>query len=85
MANATQIQAKTLYINLGYIGNTAEKLQALYPGYSTEPNEYGMYLKFSNYSDLVVNCGVMVETNCWKSKKQFKKSLFDKLLYSLND
>lgn len=84
MTNSIQTQAKVLYINLGYIGNTAEKLQSLFEGYSTEPNEYGFYLKFENYSDLVVNQGVIVETNCWKKKKQFKKALFSKLLFNLD-
>lgn len=86
MANSIQTQnsTKVLYINLGYIGNTAEKLQELYSGYSTEPNENGCYLKFENYSDLVVNKGVTVETNCWKKKKQFKKDLFSKLLFNLD-
>ena len=83
MKNGADTQ-KTLFINLGYIGNTAEKLQSLYSEYSETPNANGYYLKFTNYSDLVVNQGVMVETNCWKSKKQFKKSLFDKLLFNLD-
>lgn len=76
--------SKVLYIDLGYIGNTAEKLQEMYSEFPTEPNKHGYYLKFTNYSDLVVNQGVKVETNCWKKKKQFKKDLFSTLLSNLD-
>jgi hypothetical protein len=76
--------AETIHIDLGFIGHSAEKLQAIFEGYSAEPNENGYYLKFHNYSSLVINQGVTVETNCFKSKKQFKKSLLSKLLINLD-
>ena len=80
MATATQI----IYIDLGFIGNTAEKLQNLFPNHTSEPNENGFYLKFENYSHLVVNTGVSVETNCFESEEEFKEDLFSKLLFSLD-
>jgi hypothetical protein len=76
--------AETIHIDLGFIGHSAEKLQAMFQTYSKEPNENGYYLMFENYSAAVVNQGVMVETNCFKNKKQFKKALLSKLLFSLD-
>lgn len=75
--------AKTIWINLGYIGKKAEVLRKLYEGYEETPNEHGFYLKFEDFSDLVVNEGVTVETNCFKSKKAFKKDLYNRLLMNL--
>lgn len=74
--------SKTVWIDLGYIGHKADKLKALFEGYSETPNEYGMYLKFTNHTHLVVNQGVTVETNCF-SKKQFLDTLHSKLLHNL--
>lgn len=74
---------KELNIDLFFIGHKAEKLQNLFEGYSKEPNEFGRFLKFENYSMLNVNQGVIVHTNCFKSEKQFKKLLFSKLINNL--
>jgi hypothetical protein len=71
---------KIIYFDLGYIGNIADKLQDLFKEYSKEPNEYGFFLKFENFSELVVNVGVIVATNCFSCKKDFMKRLNDKLM-----
>ena len=73
-----------LFIDLGFIENVADKLQAMFEGYSEEPNEYGRYLKFNNYSDLVINKGVTVETNCFESEEHFREQLMNKFLFSLS-
>jgi hypothetical protein len=70
-----------LIIDLGFIGHGAEKLQSLYSGYSEEPNEHGYFLSFEDHSQLVVNKGVLVHTNCWDTEEEFKHDLFTKLLF----
>lgn len=75
---------ETLYFSLGFIGHDKkEKLEALFSEYSTEPNEYGYYLKFQTYSEYVVNKGIMVETNCWDSEEDFKERLYHNMLCNL--
>ena len=69
-----------LIIDLGYIGNKANKLQKYFDGYSKEPNEYGRFLKFENYTSLVVNKGVVVFTNCFENEEHFLELLHNKLL-----
>lgn len=69
-----------LYINLGFIGHKAESLQNLFGNYSKEPNRYGRFLKFENYSELVCNQGVMCYTNCFENEEHFKEMLNAKLL-----
>lgn len=72
-----------IILDLGFIGHKADQLQALFPGYSQEPNENGFFLRFENYSALVVNEGTQVFTNCFESKKHLKKQIFSKLLFNL--
>jgi hypothetical protein len=72
-----------LIIDLGFIGHKAGKFQSLFDGYSPEPNEYGKFLKFENYSELVVNKGVQVWTNCFESEEHFNETLMTKLLFNL--
>jgi hypothetical protein len=72
-----------LTIDLGFIGNKAEKIQSLFNGYSVEPNEYGYFLRVEDYSQYVVNQGVFVHTNCFESEEQFKEALFSKLLFAI--
>lgn len=79
MTTETQTAA-TIEIDLGFIGPKARKLQMLFKGYSTEPNENGYFLAFHNYSHLVVNQGVYVLTNCFESEEQFLETLHSKLL-----
>ena len=89
-------ETTTIEINLGFIGHKAEKFQNLFSAYTTEPNEYGYFLKFENYSHLEPNTdenklyknqisfakkGVNVLTNCWDSEEDFKKDLMNKLLF----
>jgi quinol monooxygenase YgiN len=71
---------QTIKIDLGFIGNKAEKFQDLYNTYTTEPNKYGYFLRFENYTDLEPNKGVYVMTNCWESEEDFKEDLTSKLL-----
>lgn len=74
---------KELYFSLGYIGHKAEKLQKMYKNYTEEPNENGYFLKFSNYTYVSPNKGVMVHTNCFESEEHFNDDLFSKLLLDL--
>lgn len=73
----------TICINLGFIGHKANDLQSLFDGYSQEPNEYGYFLKFENYSEFVMNQGVTVWTNCFESLENFQEILMSKLLFKL--
>lgn len=72
-----------LIIGLGFIGHKAEALQSLFSEYSTEPNENGYFLKFENYSELVVNKGVVALTNAFENEEHFKDRLLSKLLFNL--
>ena len=72
---------KELYINLGFIGHRAENLQALFGEYLSEPNQYGYFLRFENYSELVCNEGVMCHTNCFANKQSFYQKFNEKLLF----
>jgi len=74
-------ETTTIEINLGFIGHKAEKFQNLFSTYTTEPNEYGYFLRFENYSDLEPNKGVYVLTNCWESEEDFKEVLMNRLLF----
>jgi len=73
----------TIEIDLGFIGNKAEKLQSFFNGYSAEPNEKGYFLSFHNYSHLSINEGVYVLTNCYESEEQFLLDLQTKLLFNI--
>jgi hypothetical protein len=77
------MKAQELIIDLGFIGHKAEKLQKLFDGYTTEPNENGYFLKFDNYSELQINQGVQVWTNCFESEEHFNERLMTKLLFNL--
>ena len=79
----TKAEQTTIEIDLGFIGNKAEKLQSFFNGYSTEPNEKGYFLSFNNYSYLAVNKGVYVLTNCYESEEQFLQVLQTKLLFNI--
>lgn len=70
-----------LSINLGFIGHKAENLQALFGEYLREPNEYGYYLRFENYSHLACNEGVFCQTNCFSNEQSFFEKLNEKLLF----
>ncbi len=70
-----------IIIDLGFIGHKADKLQKLFKGYSTDPNENGKFLKFENYTEVVVNEGVTVHTNCFDcDKNHFLELLHGKVL-----
>jgi hypothetical protein len=71
---------KEMSINLGFIGHRAESLQSLFGEYLKEPNQYGYFLRFENYSELVCNEGVYCQTNCFESEQQFNEKLNQKLL-----
>lgn len=73
-------QTMEMYFSLGYIGHCAEAFKALFSEYSEEPNQYGKFLKFENYSDLVVNQGVMCHTNCFENEEHFREIFNQKLL-----
>ena len=64
---------------IGYIGHKADQLQALFPGYTTEPNEYGKFLRFENI-DYIGNKGVICYTNCFESEEHLNERLLTKLL-----
>ena len=72
---------KELYIELGYIGHHAEIFQQLFREYSKEPNQFGNFLKFENYEELVVNQGVMCHTNCFENEEHFREILNGKLIW----
>lgn len=79
--NPNAKKPKEVFFLVGYIGHKAEKLQALFPGYSFEPNENGYFLRFED-TTAVGNEGVIAYTNCF-SKKHLKKMLFSKLLFAI--
>jgi|688.fasta_scaffold02507_9 hypothetical protein len=72
---------KELYINLGYIGQHAEIFQELFKGYSKEPNQYGYFLLFENFTHLACNEGVMCITNCFENEEHFREILNGKLIW----
>lgn len=69
-----------LCINLGFIGHRAECLQSLFGEYLREPNQYGYFIRFENYSELACNEGVFCITNCFESHMHFHEKLNAKLL-----
>lgn len=69
--------------DLGFIGHKATELQHLFSEYTIKENEYGYFLEFVNYSELVNNQGVYVLTNCFETEQDFKDRLFLKLLSKL--
>jgi hypothetical protein len=71
-------------IDLGFIGHQAETLQKLFAEYSATPNDMGYFLRFENYSELVINQGVMVHTNCFTDEEHFRDILLTRLLFNLN-
>ena len=73
---------KELYINLGFVGHNAEIFQKLFKEYSPEPNQYGRFLRFENYSELANNLGVMCHTNCFENKDHFNDILHGKLIWN---
>ena len=73
----------TQIFDLGFIGHKAFNLQTLFNEYTAEPNEYGYFLKFENYSELEMNKGVIVQTNCFEDEDHFKTILMHKLLAKL--
>ena len=72
----------TLTIELGYIGNKAEKLQAMFAGYETQPNVHGYFLRFENIN-YIGNKGVILYTNCFECEEHFNEQLQNKLLLDL--
>lgn len=70
-----------LHFDLGFIGHEAEKLQKLFHTYDEEPNNFGYFLKFENYSELANNQGVICHSNCFESEEHFNERLQLKLLY----
>lgn len=80
MTQTTKKTAKTIWIDLGYIGHKSDKLQELFSNYSHTPNKYGYYLKFENHTHCAINEGVTVETNCFKNEAQFKEKLLTYLI-----
>lgn len=76
------METKAITVDLGFIGNKADQLQALYKGYDTEPNENGYYLRFENIS-YIGNKGVILHTNCFESEEHFLEDLQTKLLFNL--
>jgi len=75
---------KEITIDLGHIGHKADKLKAMFEGYSEEPNKAGYFLRFENYTHIAVNEGVMVYTNCFGAdEKDFMEILNGKLLMNL--
>ncbi len=76
------MERKLITVDLGFIGNKADKLQQLFDGYTPEANEYGYYLRFENYS-YIGNEGVTAITNCFEDEKHFQEQLHTKLLFLL--
>ena len=76
MNTATNI----LTFDLGFIGHKATELQNLFFEYTIKENEYGYFLEFVNYSELVNNQGVYVVTNCFETEEHFKERLMLKFL-----
>jgi hypothetical protein len=72
-----------IIFSLGFIGHKAAKLQELFSEYSLEPNEYGKFLRFEDYSYLVYNQGVTVWTNCFENENEFNERLLLKLISKL--
>lgn len=72
-----------LTVDLHFIGHKAEKLQAMYKGYSPFPNEYGSFLRFENYTFVAGNNGTILYTNCFDSEAEFMENLTSKMLLDL--
>jgi hypothetical protein len=68
---------------LGYIGHKAEKIQELFPEYSPTPNEYGYFLSCENITELNVNEGVIITTNCYSTAEEVEAMLYSRLLFKL--
>jgi len=64
-------------IELGYIN--ADKVKELLNTYTENENEYGYFLQVQGNK----NVGVIIYTNCFKSKKAFKKYFYNLLLVNL--
>ena len=75
--------SKTMLFSLGYIGHKAIDLQCLFSEYTPQANENGYFLYFEDFSELKVNQGVTVHTNCFNNKKYFKDLLLTRLLFNL--
>lgn len=73
---------EAIWFSLGFIGHAAAELQELFGEFSPEPNDYGYFLKFENYTELVVNNGVFVQTNCFSTEEEFIERLLHKLLFN---
>ena len=71
---------KNQTFNLGFIGHKASELQSLFNEYTPKANEFGYFLCFQNFSELVENKGVLVITNCFDSEQDFNERLLTKLL-----
>lgn len=70
--------------DLGYIGHKALELQKLFKEYSVQPNKDGFFLFFTDYTELKINKGVTVMTNCFDAEGHFNQVLMNKLLMSLS-
>jgi hypothetical protein len=68
--------------DLGFIGHKAEKLQTLFEGYTTEPNEYGHFLRFENTSS-IGNKGVVCVATVFEDEEHFNEVLQTKLLFNI--
>lgn len=76
------MKTKEIRLDLGFIGDKAEKIKSLFKEFSEDPNDDGFYLKFETYQDLS-NLGLLVHSNCFESKKHFKKILFNKMIQNI--
>jgi hypothetical protein len=72
---------KELYIYLGFVGHKANEFQKLFSEFTIEPNQYGYFAKFENYSELECNKGVYVHTNCFESEEVFYEIFNARLLW----
>lgn len=74
----------TQTFELGYIGHKADKLQKLFEGYATHPedNLSGYFLRFENIT-YIGNKGVVLHTNCFEDEEHFNEQLHTKLLFNL--
>lgn len=73
---------KTITVNLGHIGHKADKLQALFTGYTAEPNEYGRFLKFENFT-MIGNKGTLAYTNVVDTEEELLEMIHTRLLFNL--
>jgi hypothetical protein len=77
-----KMNKEILNIDLGFIGKKALKIQALFSGYTEEPNKDGYFLSCQDYN-LQGNEGVMVCTNCFDDESHFMDTLQIHLLFNL--